>query len=222
MFITSSLPFPPPPSFPHPPSLSPPDALALNKEMEFSAIQGILRHLDDNADGSVDLQESEEVHTLFARAEGRRRRRGRGREGGWYGETVCILPTVRQLCLSLLLLHTTHLCLLACSVPMLCILQSVYLAVCVAFSPCMCVYCLPDSCSPAVPVHVLELGAGVVIALGILGEFLVCIPRSAVATSSSTCHNTGHCPPALHLWQVLPSSSSHWWVMPSLGSGPPG
>lgn len=74
MFITSSLPFPPPPSvlppFFLPPFDSPLDALALNKEMEFSAIQGILRHLDDNADGSVDLQESEEVHTLFARAEG--------------------------------------------------------------------------------------------------------------------------------------------------------
>ena len=37
------------------------EALALNKELEFAAIQAILRHLDDNHDGSVDLQESEEV-----------------------------------------------------------------------------------------------------------------------------------------------------------------
>lgn len=38
-----------------------PEALALNKELEFAAIQSVLRHLDDNHDGSVDLQESEEV-----------------------------------------------------------------------------------------------------------------------------------------------------------------
>ncbi|CAI8017406.1 hypothetical protein GBAR_LOCUS10571, partial [Geodia barretti] len=37
------------------------EALALNKELEFAAIQAVLRHLDDNHDGSVDLQESEEV-----------------------------------------------------------------------------------------------------------------------------------------------------------------
>lgn len=81
-FTTSPLPLfllPPPLSLPPPPPpSSPPDALALNKEMEFSAIQGILRHLDDNADGSVDLRESEEVHRVFTGAE----RRGRGREGG--------------------------------------------------------------------------------------------------------------------------------------------
>ena len=44
-----------------PPSLLLPEALALNKELEFAAIQAVLRHLDDNHDGSVDLQESEEV-----------------------------------------------------------------------------------------------------------------------------------------------------------------
>jgi hypothetical protein len=36
------------------------EALTLNKELEFAAIQAVLRHLDDNHDGSVDLQESEE------------------------------------------------------------------------------------------------------------------------------------------------------------------
>lgn len=44
-----------------PPFLPPLEALALNKELEFAAIQAVLRHLDDNHDGSVDLQESEEV-----------------------------------------------------------------------------------------------------------------------------------------------------------------
>ena len=42
-------------------SLPAPEALTLNKELEFAAIQAVLRHLDDNHDGSVDLQESEEV-----------------------------------------------------------------------------------------------------------------------------------------------------------------
>ena len=37
------------------------DALALNEELEFAAIQWIHGQLDDNADGTVDFQESEEV-----------------------------------------------------------------------------------------------------------------------------------------------------------------
>lgn len=52
---------PPPPS----PSLLT-EALALNKELEFAAIQAVLRHLDDNHDGSVDVQESEEVRGCLA------------------------------------------------------------------------------------------------------------------------------------------------------------
>jgi len=36
------------------------DALALNEELEFAAIKGIHGQLDDNADGTVDFQESEE------------------------------------------------------------------------------------------------------------------------------------------------------------------
>ena len=54
---THNLPYLPPPSS----LLPPPEALTLNKELEFAAIQAVLRHLDDNHDGSVDLQESEEV-----------------------------------------------------------------------------------------------------------------------------------------------------------------
>ena len=46
--------------------LPPPEALTLNKELEFAAIQAVLRHLDDNHDGSVDLQESEEVGHCMA------------------------------------------------------------------------------------------------------------------------------------------------------------
>ena len=42
------------------------EALDLNKELEFAAIQAVLRHLDDNLDGSVDLQESEEVGRCLA------------------------------------------------------------------------------------------------------------------------------------------------------------
>ena len=57
------------------------EALELNKELEFSAIQAILRHLDDNADGSVDHYESEEVSTRLAGGERERKREG-GREGG--------------------------------------------------------------------------------------------------------------------------------------------
>ena len=42
------------------------EALALNMELEFAAIQAVLRHLDDNHDGSVDLSESEEVGGCLA------------------------------------------------------------------------------------------------------------------------------------------------------------
>lgn len=37
------------------------DVLALNDELDFAAIQSIHGQLDDNADGSVDLRESQEV-----------------------------------------------------------------------------------------------------------------------------------------------------------------
>ena len=40
-------------------------AFSLNDDVEFAAIKSIHNQLDDNADGSVDFQESEEVSTLL-------------------------------------------------------------------------------------------------------------------------------------------------------------